>query len=114
MLKILMFMTAFSAVMTLISSFFYTRKGFMTKNTIAFQYLWIILFTIFLSISASLKYPSITYTILIFAVLAIIFISIIYGAKYFAFDQFEKKGLSEYGLRALIMRFKKYIDKSNG
>lgn len=97
---ILEILTACFGLLAIFSSFFFTSKrrpleGFnlalpmMTKKTIAFTYLNLVLFLIGLGTLIIFQYQSTTLTVIVFTILFIIIISIVYGIKYAIFSKRE-------------------------
>jgi hypothetical protein len=96
-----------SGFLSLISSFLFTKNWRMTKKTIAFQYLTLVVFFASVSAGVIFTYPSTTLTVVVFGVGFVVCFSIVYKVKYSVFSKVEKKGLYDLKIQDVIENFKK-------
>jgi hypothetical protein len=99
-----------SGLLLLISSFLFTKNWRVTKKTIVFQYLTLVIFFFSISIGVIFTYPSTTLNVAVFGTAFLVCISIVYKIKYSLFYKAEKKGFYELKIQNIIENFKNKND----
>jgi hypothetical protein len=97
MKTILIIAIIITGLLSLFSSFFYTQGWRITSKTIAFQYISLLLFLTTLLALVYMVKPDTILTILTCGLGAGIYLSLIYGTRYFAYSKIEGEGVHQTG-----------------